>query len=287
MPDQGLRPVIVTTPWRDHGALPPLAHLLVVGDVHGRADALAHLLDHLLGLPLQASSRHLAFLGDLIDRGPSSLGALRLAWEARGEVDAWTVLPGNHELMLLDALDDAEEALGSVETDSPNARLWRENGGTTLLREAGVASGRSPFEALLVLRLALPDWFEPTLWAAPSYLEAGDLLLVHAGIDPRADRDAFLALPPQQAEDDHWAWIREPFLSWRGGWDRHRRQVVVHGHTPATHQTLRRAEDVEAALDRLDTHRRLCLDAGAADLEQVAAVEVVGDSYRLHVASLP
>lgn len=80
----------------------PEGGLDIVGDVHGELDALLQLL-RLLGYTSDGShpeSRRLVFLGDLVDRGPDSVGVVRLV---RGLVDAGRaqVVLGNHELNLL------------------------------------------------------------------------------------------------------------------------------------------------------------------------------------------
>lgn len=275
---------MLTTPWRLHRAALTTDQVLIVGDVHGRADALARLLRHLSALPSHGADRELVFLGDLIDRGPASLHTLHLAWDAHSFVDRWLLLPGNHELMLLDALDDDLKG-GSEASDTANARMWRRNGGTTLLAEVDPEGRLPPPQALRALREALPPWFEPLMRNAPSHHTVGHLLLVHAGLDPRQDQAAFLARPGQLAGDDHWAWIREPFLAWQGGWGGDGLQIVVHGHTPATTEPIRTPEKALAVLDRIDSHWRLCLDAGATAIEQVAAAEFIDGRYRLHVAS--
>ena len=98
--------------------------LLAVGDIHGRLD----LLDRLLAFrkthfPLS----RLIVLGDMIDRGPHSAGVLdRL--QSEDPANAVCIL-GNHEQMLLDALDDpARLALswlraGGLETATPDRPL--------------------------------------------------------------------------------------------------------------------------------------------------------------------
>src|SRR6202034_4920832 len=53
--------------------------VFAVGDVHGCADHLQSLLDTIRRLAREAiGPRRLVYLGDLIDRGPSTLGVLRL-----------------------------------------------------------------------------------------------------------------------------------------------------------------------------------------------------------------
>ncbi|MFT3886604.1 MAG: polynucleotide kinase-phosphatase [Arachnia sp.] len=87
----------------------------IVGDVHGCLDELLALLAELgyevsrdeEGRPVDAAhpdGRRLVFVGDLVDRGPSSVGVLRLAMGMTAAGHALAV-PGNHEAKLIRALD--------------------------------------------------------------------------------------------------------------------------------------------------------------------------------------
>jgi bis(5'-nucleosyl)-tetraphosphatase (symmetrical) len=67
----------------------------VIGDVHGCWLTLQRLLD---SIRWRAGTDHLWFVGDLVNRGPSSLEVLRWAHENR---DSLTVVLGNHDLHLL------------------------------------------------------------------------------------------------------------------------------------------------------------------------------------------
>lgn len=71
-----------------------------IGDVHGNLDALLGLLRELGAREVS----HLVFLGDYLNKGPSSAEVLDLLLNMRraGEV---TLLAGNHETALLQALD--------------------------------------------------------------------------------------------------------------------------------------------------------------------------------------
>ncbi len=168
-----------------------------IGDVHGRADLLARLLarieDHRAGRP-----RRLVFLGDAVDRGPDSAGAVAILRELQArEPDGVTCLMGNHEAMLLDA------AAGT------NPDLWRINGGGATLASYGVAHpGDLPAEVVAWIA-ALPTLHgDPQRW------------YVHGGLDPGRDAAA--------SDRETRLWMREPFLSSGHDFGRH----VVHGHTP-------------------------------------------------------
>ena len=65
--------------------------IFAIGDIHGRADLLAALLDAAAREPRRAARRAIVFLGDLIDRGPQAWG--RSIWRSarkarrRGRID--------------------------------------------------------------------------------------------------------------------------------------------------------------------------------------------------------
>jgi serine/threonine protein phosphatase 1 len=100
------------------------APVVAIGDVHGCASLLRETIWPHLG-----SGVELIFLGDLIDRSPEAEGdrqVLELVRELQANHEAYglagvTVLRGNHEQMLLDAL--AEDTPGEA------TELWEWNGG--------------------------------------------------------------------------------------------------------------------------------------------------------------
>jgi serine/threonine protein phosphatase 1 len=179
--------------------------LVAIGDVHGCAELLeAELQKH------RGSGAELILLGDLIDRAPEPGGdrkvletvmALQKAPETWG-LAGLTVLRGNHEQMLLDAL--AENKPG------PATRLWQSNGGD---------------RDLLAFAAEHHDWFA----SLPLSTIRGHYLFVHAGVRPG------VALEKQRDQD--LIWIREPFLKRPHGLP----YTVVHGHTiTRDHQIDRR-----------------------------------------------
>jgi serine/threonine protein phosphatase 1 len=168
-----------------------------IGDVHGRTDLLARLLDR-IEAHRAGRSRRLVFLGDAIDRGPDSAGAVAMlrALEAR-EPGAVTCLMGNHEAMLLDA----------VAGRSPD--LWRINGGGATLASYGVAHPAA-------LPAEVVDWIA----GLPTLHGDAQRWYVHGGLEP--------GQAPEATGRETRLWMREPFLSADHDFGRH----VVHGHTP-------------------------------------------------------
>ena len=83
------------------------ARTIAIGDIHGCALALAAVLEAIK----PAKQDTLVFLGDYVDRGPDSRGVIEqvLALETLCHV---VPLLGNHEVMLLDALNNGAEGAG-------------------------------------------------------------------------------------------------------------------------------------------------------------------------------
>lgn len=185
----------------------------VVGDVHGRLD----LLDALLAKIESDSAKHdkvlLVFVGDLVDRGPSSAQVIeRLRTYERDGVRPIFIL-GNHEEVMLRILDG----------DASLIRSWLRFGGMQTLESYGVdPAGLAELpdtRAIAAIRKAIPAEHAEFLKSFVDSCRFGDYLFVHAGIRPGVD------LSEQRQSDLRW--IREPFLQDESAHG----FVVVHGHT--------------------------------------------------------
>jgi serine/threonine protein phosphatase 1 len=247
-------------------AVAPDTEVFAIGDLHGRPDLLLALLDEAAREPRLRERRVLVFLGDLVDRGPASLGTIDLA-VAGGErigADETIALMGNHEIMMRLALDSRtpwEDAIDALET-------WLRNGGGATVREFAhfEVEPPGPEELVTIIRVALPDRIRVWLEGLRSNWRSGDVLFVHAGVNPTADLGRFLATswstPLAEVEEDmHWAWVRWPFLEASPGPGGFGGVLVVHGHTPND------ARRDPSHLDQI--HRfRLNLDAGSGKTGQ-------------------
>ena len=186
-----------------------------VGDIHGRVDLLEHLL-----AKIHADLQHrpapktlLVFVGDLVDRGPSSAQVIeRLRCYRRDGVRPVFLL-GNHEEVLLRI----------IAGDSSVVESWLKFGGLQCLQSYGVTlasiRGRSAEQVVEIVRASVPPEHVEFLESFADSCRFGDYLVVHAGIRPGVEVD-------QQSQADL-RWIREPFLfdETDHGF------VVVHGHT--------------------------------------------------------
>lgn len=166
---------------------------IVVGDVHGHYDALIKLLDAIS----PSSEDKVYFLGDLIDRGPRSADVVEFVIQ-----HSYQCLRGNHEEMLLDVVSKGENGEVSMEM----YQSWLYSGG-----HSTVASydNKIPQEHV--------DWIKNL----PTYLDLGDIWLVHAGIDPH--------LPIAVQTSEQFCWIREDFHSMSEPYFQDK--LIISGHT--------------------------------------------------------
>ena len=262
--------------WRDAPIdIPAGTSEFAVGDVHGEADLLRPLLERRDRI---APGAHLTFLGDLADRGTDSPGALRSALDHVLARPADTsFLPGNHEQMLLAATRGLRSpSYGDFMANGgrwleENWRPREEPGAKALDRLLGPAA-----HAVLDQGGAMVGTGDA---AAVLHRRTGNLVLVHAGVDPFAqDLAEWFALSrPMGTDDLHPLWIRDQFLShpdpYPGG------TFVVHGHTPefrTIRSDGRRAPRGEHARDGW----RLGLDGGSFMTGIVAAAVLEPGRYR-------
>lgn len=191
----------------------PEASMIVVGDIHGRADLLEALI---VQLAQEVGAEHsLVFVGDYVDRGEDSAGVLGLLQALQGALwpNRVICLRGNHESMLLDFLDDPE-GMGP---------FWLQNGGTYTLASYGISPPDLNPVSLREARNALKDVMgsEAEAWLRnlPLSFCSGNVVAVHAGADPHR--------PIDEQDELHLLWGHPDFLETPrkdGIW-------IAHGHT--------------------------------------------------------
>ena len=247
--------------------------VFAVGDVHGCAQELDHLLDAVRVLARETSARRrLVYLGDMIDRGPDNIGVLR-RWAERPEmrgVDHIDRVIGNHEILMLLAMRG-----GALAAKASAMWLNPRMGGAAVLAEmrAAVRDPAAPLNHALAVEALGRDVVDRLLTQRAS-LRLGNTLFVHGGLDGLGDPDRFLARPWTAGVNARWAWITRGFLDWQGGFGG---TLVVHGHTPpAKHRRFSGMDDTHQFL-----HDRLCLDGGSALTGVVVGAELRDDAYRL------
>jgi serine/threonine protein phosphatase 1 len=247
--------------------------VFAIGDVHGCSRELASLLEVVARLAREAGGeRRLIYLGDIVDRGPDTIGALRLWAEGAAErgVDAVDRLIGNHEIMMLLALSDSPHAAKARATWLAEGR-----GGARVMEEMRCRVGDPQAAPTYELAAeALGEEVMRLLLTQRSHRRIGNALFVHGGLEGGVDQEAFLATPWTAFTDARWAWITRGFLDWQDGFGG---TLVVHGHTPpAKHWPLTHMDDPHLFL-----HDRLGLDGGSAVTGLVVGAEIQDGRYRI------
>lgn len=242
-----LKTIVAPAPERPDA---PQNEIFAVGDIHGRYDLLAKMIESLLEYA-NGTRPELIFLGDYIDRGPQSREVVDLL--LREEITQHfepVFLKGNHEATLLEFLDDP--GVGPS---------WMQYGGGETLMSYGVRppSLRSDqdgwAEASRALRNELPASHHTFYKSLKLSVERGCYMFVHAGVDPSKPLDA-------QGEGDL-LWIREAFIQD----DRALSRIIVHGHTPET--------------EPYEDHRRIGLDLGGYQTGRLGAARINGGKVSL------
>jgi serine/threonine protein phosphatase 1 len=186
--------------------------LYAVGDIHGEAEKLEELLDL---LPLRQGDR-LVFLGDYVDRGPSSFDVIARLIELKDQYSCIFLL-GNHESMFLDFLGWTDAAYFGGDA-------FLMNGGDRTLDSYGYFSSDQPDRSTFELP---KDHEEFLLGLRHWYLEA-DYLFVHAGLDrdELGGEDVEFALRRSRIEDLLWTRTTAQLPHQLG-------VTIVYGHTPS------------------------------------------------------
>ncbi len=155
------------------GSPSPDERLFLVPDLHGRLD----LLDRALALRQDHHpAARLIILGDMIDRGPDSAGVLSRLRQC--DPASTICLLGNHEAMLLRALDQPKRHLSA----------WLRHGGLETCWSFGLHDvSEKPDQAnALSARLEAAIGSDGLTWlrSLPLSWQSGNVVAVHAALDP-------------------------------------------------------------------------------------------------------
>lgn len=221
-----------------------------IGDIHGRLDLLAPLVEAIRAdaASVSATRKVVVFLGDYIDRGPDSRGVINyLVGLPQDAGIEWRFLKGNHEEAMLKFL--ASPSFGPS---------WCEYGGDAALASYGLKPPAMKHRADAWVPVAA-DLDHKVTVGERAFLETleyqvsiGDYFFAHAGARP--------GIPLEQQADKDLMWIRGSFLESEEEFER----VIVHGHTPAT----------EVHADQ----RRIGIDTRAYDSGVLTALRLQGSS---------
>lgn len=167
--------------------------IYVIADIHGALDLVKKITDRIFPLRKSDGGKDkLIFLGDYIDRHVDSHKVLDYLIEIKKEYpDQIEFLMGNHELMLLQALDCVPEGL--THRTAPKSQeavwnMWRENGGLeTILgymKRHWMATDDLIYLSKERLKDLIPAEHIHFLQELKKYHQIDNYLFVHGGINP-------------------------------------------------------------------------------------------------------
>lgn len=227
--------------------LSPDQTFYAIGDIHGCDTLLTDLLTRVEGQKDTASP--VVFLGDYVDRGPASAAVLSRLYALSREAPYPIIcLMGNHEKMLLEFIDDP---VGG-------GLRWLRNGGIETLKSFGLTgvTAKSDMEDLMevadAFETALPDGLQAWLRALPLQWRSGNVVCVHAAMDPAREPEDQSSRTLLWGHDDH-----SPRTD--GIW-------VVHGHT--------------IVKEPMSKNGRIAVDTGAYQSGRLTAAEIKLGSYQ-------
>ncbi len=172
--------------------------IFVVGDIHGCYDKLCALMDK---IPLNEARDQLIFIGDYIDRGPSSFDVVNYMIEIKNRIPGTVFIKGNHEDMLQNYLDGSDRF------------TYQLNGGQKTLDEYLTRSDNKD-------AFPIPSGHLEFFNALQLYYQTDDYIFVHAGLREKVQLES-------QAKMDL-LWIRDEFIYSNFNFGKR----VVFGHTP-------------------------------------------------------
>lgn len=182
----------------------------VIPDIHGNAKTLRALVEDLI-----RPSKHdwLYFLGDYIDRGPSSKEVIDFLMYLQKEDYNIRTLMGNHEDYLIKSYEEELQlkTLFGFKQKNKKKKEWLFHGGKETMESFKIADLKNfPIEYI--------EWMRNLEY----YVEVDNYYLVHAGFnfrreDPFEDKDSML-------------WIRDYEIDPK----KIGNKKVVHGHVPVS-----------------------------------------------------
>ena len=172
--------------------------IFVVGDIHGCFEKLIALIDK---IPINYNQDQLIFIGDYIDRGPSSFEVVRYLIELKKLKPDTVFLKGNHEDMLQNYLDGSDRF------------TYQLNGGQQTLDEY---LDRSDNKDAFPIPSEHLEFFN----SLQLYYQTDDYFFVHAGLREKVPLES-------QAKMDL-LWIRDEFIHSKFNFGKR----VIFGHTP-------------------------------------------------------
>jgi serine/threonine protein phosphatase 1 len=203
--------------------LPDGVRIYAMSDIHGCVDLLNHMftvIDANLAVVKPSVRAIHVFLGDYVDRGPDSRRTLDLLIQ-RGRQHEVVFLKGNHEALMLEALEDPLKL-----------QEWKQFGGLQTMMSYGLRPSLGSDQAeqidlMRAFRNVVPENHRRFLNELDLVFSCGDFFFVHAGVRP--------GVPLDEQKEEDLLWIRDEFLQS----DENFGKFVIHGHTPVERPDFR------------------------------------------------
>ncbi len=193
-----------------------------VGDLHGHFNQWMRLYLQLLAGGLKPEKDVIVFLGDYIDGGPQAKQVVQWLMDYKKKYPHWQMIYGNHEDLMLDALDYGGEIYGSYD-------LWYQQGGKATY-ESYIPKGVDAYsKAIMQVKDTISKEHRDWLMALPVYYENEKYFFVHAGVDPRCSLKEFIKKIDSGDKNaiEIALWIRYAFIDSKKNWGK----KIVYGHT--------------------------------------------------------
>ncbi len=196
--------------------------LIAIGDIHGQLDKLNHLLAQ-IG---PTGQDQFVFLGDYVDRGPSSKGVIQQLISFQMDYPQTVFIRGNHDQMFINVLQSCGLIKDSRFTQISNiwVRKKKKRADVRLFKQCGGEKTLESYHMQLIQKNAgfnlagsIPPKHVDFLEKSQLYYEQDSYIFVHAGMNPH--------LPLNQQDQEVLMWDR----SLTGGPSG---KTLIIGHTP-------------------------------------------------------
>lgn len=208
--------------------------LFAIGDIHGCFDSFQKLVENKIGI---RKNDQLVLLGDYIDRGTQSKEVVDYILELLRMNFNVIPLMGNHEAMLLDALENNQ-----------HLSLWFQNGGLKTLNSFGIR-----------LLKDISPLYIGFFKGLPHYYSFKNYLFVHAGFNDEMNN------PFEDPYQMLWS-RRENYTN-----PALRDKTIIHGHTPITASFCRKIVQSNHPVINIDTG---CVYSDEVDYGRLTAIEL-------------
>jgi serine/threonine protein phosphatase 1 len=211
---------------------------IAISDIHGCVKTFRALVEQQVQL---STYDHLYLLGDYIDRGPDSRGVLDYIMQLRDAGYAVSCIKGNHEDMMIKAVEDRQEL-----------PMWLYNGGSEALASFSINDpGDIPEKYIRFVKEEME-----------AFIEVDRYILVHAGLnfigesagDKTASQHFLWRMHNPFNDTEAMMWIRWWYEDINWNWLKER--IIIHGHTPLE------TDEIEDMFEVMEADQVLDIDNG-------------------------